>query len=581
MTEGPEQGGFGPARRLLPVWVFLLLVALRLPVVTTPFFEDDLHQLVYLSGAESHPFAFRGSLDLFRFFDGDSAAADARVESGGLPWRTETTQRVAFLRPIPSALMWLDYTLFGLASRPAHVHSLLWFIAFALSAAALYRRLLPPGAATIALLACLMAPTSLQAIRWWSARNALIAAVFAAWCLSLYVSWWRSGRGSRLGGSLLCLAAALLSAESALAVIAFPLAHALVPGRERLKRALAGVGALVATGVAFLALRGALGYGIAGNALYLNPLVEPLAYVETALPRIGTALGIVFLNGTAEGLWLVVPLLLVFATLIVSRIRAGGERAQTILWLTLGSLLALAVCFASRSSLRPWTMLVPQLGAHAVLGLVLANTWQAERHSRRESTTYRLLATLAAVACMVAPLYRHWKIAEVSFRTASAEERAAEFPAETRQAIHPETRRLVLIDSPYQVRTADYLRLIHGVELAPGTRVLTMNDNPFSGGARTLERNGPASLELAGEATLVRRNDLFRYDDLEPLSTGWEVESGGYRLTLLEAPKGVVRRLGLSLDVDVDDPSLVLLRWDGKAFQVVERLDTGASISWP
>jgi hypothetical protein len=581
-----------PAHRLLPLAALLLLVALRLPTLLTPYFEDDLHQLAYLAGAEQRSFSFRGGWDLFRFLDGDAASARERIEQGVLPWRTDPAQKVAFLRPVASRLMWLDQALFGLRPLPAHLHSLLWFVVFALSVERLYAGLLPRRAALVALLACLLTPTSLQPLRWWSARNALLATLFAAWCLHFYLAWWRSGRPGRLVAALGALLVALLSAESALAILAFPVAHAAVEGRAAPKRAIVGVASLLLLGIVHLLVRGALGYGVAGSALYVDPLAEPLAYATTALPRLPAALSIVFLNEVSRSPAIVLPLLLALAVLIGARLRSGGEARRLSAWLTAGAGLALCVCFASRSSLRPWTLLIPQLGAHAVLGLALAGPWTARRSGEPAAAarplTARALAGKAtallaaglAVAVLLVPLERHWAMAALSTRTDSARQRAAELPRATRRALDTSTRLVVLVSSPYQIRTAGLLRVAHDLELPPGVDVLTVSDNALAGGRYSLARTGPRELRLACDQPLLRRDDLFRHDSERPLEAGGSVRGDRFAVRVDETAGDAVTAIDFGLGLDLDDPGVVLLRWDGAAFAPVEPPRIGETLRW-
>ena len=571
------------ARQILPLGVLLLLVAIRLPVLATPFLEDDLHQLAYLAGSEPHPFSFQGGLDLFRFFDGDAAAARSRIEQGALPWRTDEVQKVAFLRPLASGLMWIDYTLFGLSSLPAHLHSLLWFVAFAFAVRALYTRLLPRNAGIVALLACLMSSASLQTLRWWSARNALLAVLFATWCLYFYLDWWDSGRLSRLAATLLFLLLSLLSAESGIAILAFPLAHVLVEGRGSPSRVVRRLTPLLIFGAGYLVVRGALGYGISSNALYLNPFTEPVAYVEMMLPRLHQALAIVFLNHVSENPWVVVPLLVAMVILIVSRLRGGDGQAKLVGWLTAGSLLSLSVSFASRSSLRPWTMLIPQLGAHAVLGLVVASIWSAR--AARVGLLARgrrwLAAGLVAV-CLGAPLYRHWTTATDVIRKRgvhSSAARASQFPDVVRQSFEDSARLAVFLNSPYQVRTSGYLALLHGMDVAPDLATLTVSDNPFAGGNYALTRTGPASFRLSSDAPLMRRNDLYRFDQRRPLAAGRTISGDGFRVTVDSMRDDAVAALSVELDLDLDDPEVLLLEWADGRYWLVEPPPIGETIS--
>ena len=230
MTGARSQHSSGH-RWLLVLALVVYGLGLRLAVVGTPFYADDLYQLAFLAEGDSSTFSFRGGLDLFRFLDGDREAARAMMSEGAIPWRFDDLQRVAYLRPVASAVMWLDHALFGVKSLPMHLHSLAWFVFFVLVVRSIYRRLLPERVADLATLATWLSPVSIVTVKWWAGRYALVVAALAACGILFHLRWQQDGRGRDRWFSLAFLALSLLAGEVGIQGVAFVGAYTLVRRR--------------------------------------------------------------------------------------------------------------------------------------------------------------------------------------------------------------------------------------------------------------------------------------------------------------------------------------------------------------
>src|SRR5450432_2154234 len=112
-SSAPSAPSAPSARRRAHVASFLCVVlgvALVLPSLTAGFFLDDYLQIAQLEGwsrVPAHP------LDLFAFTPRDRGATDRLREAGVAPYFTAPGLRLAFLRPLSSALIWFDHALFG------------------------------------------------------------------------------------------------------------------------------------------------------------------------------------------------------------------------------------------------------------------------------------------------------------------------------------------------------------------------------------------------------------------------------------------------------------------------------------
>src|SRR5215831_12568913 len=99
------------SRRGAAVWLVLgvLIVAggavMRLGALDTPLVADDFAQRAMLRG--TYP-VHRNPLDLYNFADGTTGDTQALMNGGSLPWWSHPHVKYAMLRPLSSALLWLD-----------------------------------------------------------------------------------------------------------------------------------------------------------------------------------------------------------------------------------------------------------------------------------------------------------------------------------------------------------------------------------------------------------------------------------------------------------------------------------------
>ncbi len=155
------------------------------------------------------------------------------------------------------------------------------------AAAALYRRIgasTAPAAAGLAGLLYAVDHAHGFAASWLSNRNILLATLCGVLALGAHARWRREGwrAGALLAPLLLLLA--LLSAEAAVAVLAYWLTYTIFVERGRwLSRALSLVPAAGVT-LAWRVVYRAGGYGAWGTS-YLDPLREPLPFVRAVGQR--------------------------------------------------------------------------------------------------------------------------------------------------------------------------------------------------------------------------------------------------------------------------------------------------------
>lgn len=206
-----------------------------------------------------------------------------------------------------------------------HIHSLLWFVLLVILAFRLYGSIFASSTMTgLAVLLFALDDIHAGAGRI-SSRHALVSMVFGLLSLQLYVQGNLRKDRLRIAGSWLAFIAALLASEMGLVVLAYLLAYALFLDRRNLLSRIKQLLPFVIIVILWHILYTALGYGVAGSILYIDPVRFPLENLQALLVRfpllVFSAIGLpvadmVFML-SPQGLIFVSVLAAVFAGLVV------------------------------------------------------------------------------------------------------------------------------------------------------------------------------------------------------------------------------------------------------------------------
>jgi hypothetical protein len=299
-----------------------LTVFIALPTLAGGLAVDDLFQRLVVERRLVVP---GGRLDIFGFVVVDPACVAQFRELGIYPWWMEQTTRVMYWRPLAAVTHFVDYTWWPRAAWLMHLENVAWYGALVLASGALYRRF--AGAPWIAGLA-----TALYAfdhahatpVAWIANRNALMAALLGVMALLAHDRWRRKGQRTFALGASLAFALALLSAEAGVGIAGYLLAYALFVERGPAgSRALS----LVPYGLSVVAWRivyRALGHGIAGSGLGMDPLGHPpLEFLRRALESAPILVASSFLGAPLE-FWLERFPVVVVVTIAVALLGAVG-----------------------------------------------------------------------------------------------------------------------------------------------------------------------------------------------------------------------------------------------------------------
>ncbi len=286
-------------RRRYLAWVCAIALLATLARATTVFvglMSDDFMQHGMLAGL--YPGEGYAPFDLYAFLRRGETMV-AHVEQGTAPWWSVPELHGTVLRPVASALLWLDHALLPGRVELWHLHSLLWFGAAIVAFGLVARRLLPSSIAllAVALFGCeagIVSPLS-----WLANRCVLVCLTFGLLALWTHLEWRApepatSLRMRRFGPFVegLLIAACIGAGEYGLAILAYLLGWELLVGTvgERWRgRPRSVVFALVPALIpiaAYLLAHKLLGYGTFGAEVYADPFHTPEGYLRWASKRV-------------------------------------------------------------------------------------------------------------------------------------------------------------------------------------------------------------------------------------------------------------------------------------------------------
>jgi hypothetical protein len=538
-----------PRRWLVLGGLLLAGVVVYLPPLRCNYLLDDyLHAAMIEGTFPGH----RSPLDLYNFVD--ERERPLMFDRGMLPWWSHARIRIRFLRPLPSALRWAEHHVFGRAPLPPHVHSFVWWVAAVLAARTIFRRLLAPRAALLAVLVFAFAPCHALPLAWLANREALISLTFGTLALAAYLRWReRGGAVPALAASGL-FAVSMAGGEYALCFGGFVLAFELLAHRDGVARRMGGLLPFGVPALGYLLLRGALGYGTEGSGFYEDPLREPMAYLRVAPRRLATLFADEWLTLDGDTLQSAKPWLLALVAAAIVAILAvplrwalapqdAPVRRRTHAML-LGSLLALVPVLAVDP--QPRVLGASILGLAPAVALVLDAAWfPASPPERRGAAELTALVALAlGFFHLVHGPVTAWRIGERYRRSSS--DFVTDVADLSGRLARSGASELLVLRGFNNTFFMPFALDLHG--RANGRwRVLATTGHVIGlrRDARTLEMVTPKDQGMFSW-------DLFR-DRAAAIVAGEVFDTPGLRVTVLEVGPDGPRRARFELDRDLDD----------------------------
>lgn len=562
-----------------------LAVVVALPGLALGFFVDDYFHLGTLEGGQT----FAGPFDLFCFAPGDPAAIRPFIVRGPLPWWTLPEFKARFCRPLSSALIALDYALFGRAALGYHLHSILWYVLLIVVWGAILRRVLPEPAAVLALVIFALDEVHWFPAVWIANRNALVAAAPALLGLYAHLRWREEGWRPGLPLSVLGYAVGLAGGETALGVLAYLGAYELFGGPGNWRRRAVGLLPAVLVGLVYIGLYTSFGFGSYGSGSYLDPLAGPVAYLRNAPVRILALLGALLLGFTAD-MWAIDPSLhmlqaavgVVAAALFVWLVKGvwndiRPREGRALRWLIPGMLLALFPVAATFPSNR--LLLAASLGGNVLVAVVLARWWP-RRKPWRARPALNSVGYFLIVLNLVIPIVQWPAQSYVLQRFARKATRVymdAEIPPKL-----TERDRVVLVVAadPLSCLYPPVIRQFESGEPIFTASWLVLSAAPKD---HRITRTGPnrIEIEVLGGSMLETEFEGLVRTPRAPFAPGDQVDLDDVMITILETNETGPIRVAFEFDRSIDDPTLHFIQWRDKGLRKAKMPAVGEALEIP
>lgn len=560
------------------LWVALAAaLAFSLLALRSGFMPDDFVYVGVLEGHAPPAPLSTTKYDLYRLISGDPAQMQPLLDKGVMPWWTLPDLRIAFFRPLASALMVVDHALFGVNPVGYQAHTILWYVGLVAVVGALLWRVLPGAVGAMALLLFAIDDAHIASVAWLTNRSTVVAMFFAVLAVVLHLQWRQRGRAWAMPLSALALAVGLSSAETALLVsfylISYELLGAEGPLPERLK-------ALVPTLLVLLVyavVRSRLGYGSTGSDMHIDPVSQPLFWLPFALLWVPITLGGILLNAPVDmslDARFEMPLLvagLVGMVMVGLMLRAAwtGMNAQErrqLRWLLAGFAISVVGTATTSPSIR--VNLVPSLGGAIIIATVVHHAWRRRERNWLGKAQVAGAGLLVLLHVVAAP-YGWWSTLEMFRGFQAANARVQKHFQEAVDLNALPQQRLVLINAPH-VMMGVYASVewwASGKPLPAAWWVLNFDNHE-----QRVTRTGPSTLEIEAVdgrffSTISER---IHRSSRHLLTAGHEVKMDGMHVKVLEADGAGVRKLSFTFDVPLEDPSLVLLQWKDRKVRKFE-----------
>jgi hypothetical protein len=545
----------------------LVGVVLRLPSLWVGFGMDDFAQLAMLGHV--YP-AERAPWDLFTFSDGSRAEVQRLMDRGSLAWWSYPELRLSALRPLSSLLTALDVQVFGHRAMLHHAHTLGWWAAMAYVVARLLLRLLPTRWALVAFAFYVLDECHTYPIGWLANRNAIVSATFGFAAVLAHVRWREDGWRPGAWLSALALALALAGGEYGLCAAAYLAAFELV-GLPRSQRSWRGFVPMALVLVVWATVHRVVGYGAEGSTVYVDPVREPIAWLQAALVRVPILIADMLLAIPTGKLaffpdlmriqaWLGPLALAVVGALVPGAMRRlPPDQQRRLAFACIAAFAALLPVASSFVSAR--LLLIPGVAGHVVVAALVLDGVDAARDPVRRRAWLGRLRALAGLALVVVHggLATYWGLEEtISIGELNRGTRTASLSMQVDDGKVAQQRLVVLTAAdPMTLLYPPTVRWVEGLPLPKSWWVLSMAPKPHR--LRRIAANA-FELEVVDGAMLRGPvEQLFRRPDM-PLAVGDVVELDGLRIEILElVDGGHPTRVRYTFEHRLEHPSLVFL----------------------
>jgi hypothetical protein len=573
---------------LVVVAAICLGVGLRSDAFWNGLGSDDYLHFAMLEGVY---LAKRSPFDLYNFYH-SAEEVKALKDFGTLPWLSDREFRLAMLRPLSSALIALDYWVFGNHVYAFYLHSVFWWILMVVAVAAVFAEVLPLPVAAVAVVLFTIDESNDVSFTWLANRNTVVSIGLGVIGLWAYIRWRRHGRKSAFILSVGASFLAVLGGEWSFAIFAYIFAFEFFGEQRPLRARIAALTPLVLLGGAFVLAQSALDYGALHSSVYVNPFSNPVLFITKASQRVPVffadmVLGIPtywwYVNNpwrqffVSHGffhpsVWKAVPAwkvwhvflgyaaMVVFVFLFRLGMRSvNAEVRRALGWLVTGALLSLIPLTSSVPSER--LTLPAQIGVCALFAAILTG---AVRHLYDAAKARPPRLAFASLAILLIGLWLHGGYASMRsakevkgmrYISESVAKWSVGAPIDDAKVGQ---QRVVLINA-IEHTTAVFLPFVRYAFGHPLPRSYwTLSTAPF---AQDVKRTAPNQLELTviGNIANRERNENFYRDERAAVKEGDTARLEGLTVELGKLTDGVERTLRFTFAKPLEDPGYLFL----------------------
>jgi hypothetical protein len=578
---------------------------LRREALRVGFMADDYAQLGMLDGR--YPVA-RAPYNLFSFSDGSTQEGLRLMTAGFYPWWADLHVRISMLRPLASLMIYLDHRLFGSNPLPFHLHSVAWWFFMLGTVAAFFRRLLAPATALVAFTLFAFGGAHAHALTWICNRNAFVSIAFSILALDRYVAHRRSGRTRWPFAAMLLYAVAFGFGEYSMCLLAYLAAFESCEGTESPRARLRAVIPMLVPAFVFLGARTLLGATVQRSGVYVDPVAEPLEFLQAVLVRVPLFLGDLMFAVRSEFWTFGLPWLFAWAEfgiapkswlldlgrwrhvqigigvgagvllLTLYRFALRGDEHRNVRWLCLGSLLSLIPVCASFPSSR---LLLFALVGFAPLVATFVVKGVKELGQLRVRPFRALLAGSAGLVLLafqtLIPLdLQHAELVTLLDRTSREREAILDMPVDEARFPGQDLVLLTALDGD----TSMYVpltRLRYGKVAPHSCMFLSYLIAPYDLERTAIDtftmrfRNGDALLGSSVEQLLRSPKHPFHPSDV--------IETAEWRMTVLGTYKDKPQYMRIEFNRPLDDPSLLFMALTPDGYRVFYMPPIGGKVT--
>jgi hypothetical protein len=547
------------------IFVAVVLATLvRLPSFASGWVGDDY---VILLGIEGVAPTMAEPFDLWRFYDGSPEHMRRDIERGLLPWWTFERANRSLWRPLSSAVLVATHWLFGRRILGYHLVTLAAALAAVVSVGLLFSRIAPGFVGVLGLFLFATSGVHGWATTCASGIHHSLCAAAAALAVRAHVDFREDGRQQARWISLLALALGLGFGEAGVLAVGYLATYELFGRADPLRQRLRHLGPPLGVLLVYSLVRHALGKGVFGIPLYVDPVAEPQrfwldpsTYAQFGARLLTLASGVFpewteFVSeGFADGVRFAASsafIALVFWGLLSRSEHLSGP----VRWMLAGAAITVVPGLSSPTTRA---LVIPSIGVSLAVSAVLAFGLDRCR-AKSGGAGWRVLALLPTLLFGIA-------------RLALDPRMMVAMTGYLRGLSQSEARAVAEFDLP-SPRTTDVIVLVG----------LTESQGPWGGAIRGVVTGEPPrswqALSLTATHHEVTRlssdtfdlaalepeprfdMDFYRDSDHYPMHSGDEVTARGFNVRVLETDHGSPRRILVRFDRPLDDPSLCFVTY--------------------